>query len=138
MKKLTPQNKNKIRELYVKGVKVKDIAKRYGVNRQTVYRVTKDLVPYRYHVDIGRQYRKALISTFLLSIFLVVVVYVVACWFKVISTLPPSVVSPIFLYLVITLTVATIALHLLCSCLLKRQDGRGNRSDTENLTRDER
>jgi len=38
----------------------------------------------------------------------------------------------------VALLLLLCASFLSCSCLLKRQDGRGNRSDTENLTSGEK
>jgi len=89
-------NKTKIRKMYLDGVKVKDIAKLFGVSRQTVYRVVKDLVPHRYNRDTEREYRRALFVGFLLSLMLAVVAYVSISWFMAMKTLPPEKASFVF------------------------------------------
>ena len=88
-------NKTKIRKLYLEGVKVKDIAKQFNISRQTVYRITKDLVPFRYNQDVGKELARAMLAGFLLLVMLSVIAYITVSWFVVMNTLPPDKASPI-------------------------------------------
>jgi len=104
-------NKTKIRKMYLDGVKVKDIARLFGVSRQTVYRAVKDLVPHRYNRDTEREYRRALFVGFLLSLMLAVVAYVSISWFMAMKTLPPEKASFVFFTVL-------LAACLLWACLV--------------------